>query len=42
MAIDRTFRDKPEVYLKIVASISPKQYEIAQPDSVGSYVIEFV
>jgi hypothetical protein len=41
-AIDRTFREKPEVYLKIVASISPKQYEITQPDSVGSYLIEFV
>lgn len=41
-AIDRTFREKPEVYLKIVASISPKQYEIAQADSVGSYLIEFV
>lgn len=41
-AIDRTFRDKSEVYLRIVASISPKQYEIAPTDSVDSYVIEFV
>ena len=41
-AIERTFRDKPEVYLKIMASISPKQYEIAPTGSVGSYVIEFV
>jgi hypothetical protein len=41
-AIDRTFREKPHVYLKIVASVSPKQYEIAPAESVGSYVIEFV
>ena len=41
-AIDRTFREKPEVYLKIVSSISPKQYEIAPTEAGGSYVIEFV
>ena len=41
-AIDRTFREKPEVYLKIVSGISPKQYELGSPQSVGSYVIEFV
>ena len=41
-AIDRTFRERPEVYLRIVSSISPKQYEIAPTEAVGSYVIEFV
>ena len=41
-AIDRTFREKPEVYLRIVSSISPKQYEIAPNEVVGSYVIEFI
>ena len=41
-AIDRTFRERPEVYLRIVSSISPKQYEIAPSEAVASYVIEFV
>ena len=38
-AIDRTFREKPEVYLKIVSSISPKQYEIAPISAVRSPLI---
>ena len=41
-AIDRTFREKPEVYLKIVSSISPKQYETVANDQVGSYIIEWL
>ena len=41
-AIDRTFRERPEVYLKIVSSISPKQYEIAPTEAVGGCVIEFI
>jgi hypothetical protein len=40
-AIGRTFREKPEVYLKIVVSISPKEYKIGPTDSVGSYVLLF-
>ena len=41
-AIDRTFREKPEVYMKIVSSISPKQYEMVANDQVGSYLIEWL
>ena len=41
-AVDRTFRERPEVYLKIVSSISPKQYEMVANDQVGSYSIEWL
>jgi len=41
-AIDRTFREKPEVYLKIVSSISPRQQELEVADGIGCYEIVFV
>ena len=41
-AIERTFRGKPEVYLKIVSSISPKQQELEVADGIGCYEIVFV
>ena len=41
-AIDRTFREKPDVYFKVVSGISPKQYEMVTSDQIGSYVVEWV
>ena len=41
-AIDRTFREKPEVYLRVIASLSPKQHEVEVSDVVGSYELTFV
>lgn len=41
-AIERTFRERPEVYLKFVSSNSPKQYEMVVNDQIGSYVVEWV
>ena len=41
-AIDRTFREKPEVYLKIVSSMSPKHQEFEVADGIGCYEIVFV
>ena len=41
-AIDRTFREKPEVYLRIVSSVSPKQQELEVANGIGCYEIVFV
>jgi len=41
-AIDRTFREKPEVYLRIVSSMSPKHQELEVADGIGFYEIVFV
>lgn len=41
-AIDRTFRERPEVYLRIVSSIYPKHQEPEVADRIGCYEIVFV